>query len=91
MHTIVELNNIQLFAKNLEVLGDLSISNSDFRNAIHCYNKMRYLGEYTDNQDLKIRSLVHMSDTCKVMHKYSQAKKFLMKALQYVWYENKKD
>lgn len=32
-----------------------------------------------------------MSDLCKLLKKYDYSKKFLKKALEYVWYENKND
>lgn len=32
-----------------------------------------------------------MSDLCKLLKKYDYSKRFLKKALEYVWYENKSD
>ena len=58
MFSIVEINDIEFFWRNLEILGDLSVSNTDFKNALYCYNKMRLLGEYTNNHNLKIRAFI---------------------------------
>jgi Tetratricopeptide repeat len=88
---VVDLNDIDLFHRNLELLGDLSICNADYRGAIHYYNKLRYMAEFTRNNEWKIQSLILLADTCQLMKKYAQAKKFLRKALQYVWFEQKKE
>lgn len=40
IHTIIEIDNLPLFAKGLDLLGDLSASARDFKNALHYYNKM---------------------------------------------------
>lgn len=40
IHTVIDIDNIQLFAKGLDLLGDLSVSARDFKNALHYYNKM---------------------------------------------------
>ena len=91
MHTVVEVNDMRLFWRSLEIMGDLSAQSSDFRNAVNAYNKMRYVGEYTENNELRVRALIHLSDTCKLMHKYSVSRRFLKKALQYVWFGDKND
>jgi len=40
MHAVIDIGSIQLFAKGLDLLGDLSVSSRDFKNALHYYNKM---------------------------------------------------
>lgn len=45
----------------IELLGDFSISNNEFNNAIYFYNQLRIISDFTDNIRMKVKSLIELA------------------------------
>ena len=58
---------MNLFSRCIELIGDLAIQVADYKSAMYFYNKMRLLSDYNGDNILKINSLVHLSETCKLV------------------------
>jgi hypothetical protein len=63
----VQLKSTALFSGCIELLGDLSISNNDFSNAVYFYNQLRVIADYSGNSRMKVRSLIELAQTCKTL------------------------